>query len=259
MEQSQFNHIIYFHLQCFAYDNKAKRAKNLHLTNTTCNNEVLLAQKDEVIEAKYLKYNPPDEKRYNQAQQTTEKALSHYLQDSMYFLTKNENAKKELQDYLSVICPNTEASERKVIEEIFSEASSKANEFKPSEKDRDRLKIFEDAMCAGLNEKFGHNFTYKAPISNSFFMEIMSHPTTRLSAGIMLLAGLVSLSIGICLLAGVLPALAPSLAIGLTVAGAVATSVSSAVVITGFFGHRDPFDVDKDKNHIQYTNSPAAS
>ena len=258
MEQSQFNHIIYFNLKCYALKLEYNEAKELYEQYSAFVQQVQNKQQSMDKLAQHIKYKPCDTKVFDNPLQMTEKTLPHFAQAETYYLEEHQTAEKELQDYMNLICPNADSPARRVIDEIVTKATTKANTNELC-KENNNLTIFLDSMCTGLNEKFGHNFTYKAPISNSFFMKIMSHPTTRLSASIMLLAGLASLSVGICLLAGLLPALVPSLSIGLTVAGAVATSVSSAVVITGFFGHRDPFDVDKDKNHIQYTNSPAAS
>lgn len=252
MEQSQFNHIIYFHLRSFAFELACEKADLISVQFRLSHQMLHDTQKLMETFTEHHVFEVQTKDAFIELRQVAEKARRLSAEPVYKLLGQKTQAQDELQDYMNLICPNTSSPTRIKIDHIFNSVKKSVREGHDEQTTEidNRLAMFEQAMCAALNEAFDREYSYKAPLSNSFFMAIMSHSTTRSIAGILLLAGLASLSVGVLAVAGLFPALASAVAISLTITGAASTALGAATLTTGFFKHHSPYEIDQNKDHI---------
>lgn len=254
MEQSHFNHIIYFHLKCFALELAKTKARDI--SEQYHDVHQLLEEAKQLMEttAQHLVLTPEIQQIFDEIHTSTAHARALSAHPIHQISQQYSKAKDELDDYMNIICgSNTHSKVRLAITTLVAESKKDAQRYYDEHKSEDdqRLSHFKTRMCEGLNELFNGDFSYKEPLSNGLFMQIITHPAAKSAAGLFLISGLLGLGIGICALSGLIPVLTAGVATGLTMGGGLAGFTGITVLTAGFFRERSPFEIDRNKASLE--------
>jgi len=250
MEQSQFNHIIYFHLRCYMLELACEVAEGIKQQYCINQHNADLAKR--IITESNINLSPEELVIFDGISISAAKARNDSVEAHHKAQILLTNARNELSDYLNLIQPNIKSRARQIVEEIALKAKNVANKYhkeNPTQKDQRREKFIE-YMYEELSRVFDCKFTYKQPVSNGLFMQIMAHQVTRSAAAIVLLAGIGSLIIGSLALGGVIP-VAATITAALLTAGGLSAAASGSILTAGFFRQRSPFEIDQGKEPLQ--------
>lgn len=248
MQQSHFNHLVYFHVKQYNYQLALERLEVLRQKANSTHEEVHAAIH---ITNALL----DDFELQNALEETLQETLHiRTMVHKPYFIAEQKylHAQTELQDYLTMICPNPTSKARLTIDNIVNDAQKFAQEnFDATSEDHSqRVRDYSASMCDALNAAFQRAYTYQEPLSNNLFMKIITHPASQSILITTLIAGLLSLAVGASALSGALPAIGAAMALGLTIGGGAASFTSLSLVTAGFFKHYSPFEIDKDKEAL---------
>ncbi|MCC5793039.1 MAG: hypothetical protein JJT82_10615 [Legionellaceae bacterium] len=247
MQQAHYNHLIYFHVRFYLFE-LAKESANELLKNATELHQNILVAEQRILAAQQLGISPLNVQVYRELYARSLLGREAAIAPKIQFENDYLAAELELQDYMETQSKPVQ----KTIEQIVVQAKEQAEKnYQRNPQPDQRVEDFKNSMMQALNETFHCNFTYKEPLSNGLFMQIMIHPATQAVATVLLLAGLASLTIGICALAGVLPLLLSTSAIALTAAGAGGTFVGVSTLAASFFRQHSPIEIANQLGPVQ--------
>jgi len=259
MQQSHFNHLVYFHIKQYSCQLTLER---LEVVNRQA--QILLKEGHSAL---FILDGP--QKNLSSSPEM-QKAFATFLEDLLHVrnlaatplqIANQEflKAQNELQDYLNLVCPNPTSKARLAIDKVSAKAKEFAqNKFDPESEDHEqRFRDYSEALCEELNSTFQRAYTYQEPLSNNLFMKIITHPAMQTLLVTALIGGLLSLAVGACALSGALPAIAAATALSLTIGGGATAFTSLSLVTAGFFKHRSPLEIDRDKEVLALPTAQA--